>query len=181
MGQTFSEPVVNNPSLGYVGVALRTPNKLRLIHAPPAVVEMTGRVIREINQACGAGSKDVLVEDKYGVPSYTMEEWCFTVGNGKKAATSGKMFTLRMFEEMHKLGYDPVVSSDLSRSYDQATLFFVKSTGERMSGRVVCLAPGKSDTLVLLRADEVQRSGEEDSAGVMDTRDTARVTPWYCS
>merc|ERR1719376_402119 len=99
MGQTFSEPVVNNPSLGYVGVALRTPNKLRLIHAPPAVVEMTGRVIREINQACGAGSEDVLVKDKYGVPSYTMEEWCFTVGNGKKAATSGKMFTLRMFEE----------------------------------------------------------------------------------
>lgn len=154
MGQTFSEPVVNNPSLGYVGVALRTPNKLRLIHAPPEVVEMTGRVIREINQASGADSGDVCVKDKYGLPSYSLEEWCFTMGNGKRAATSGKLFTLRMFEEMHKLGYDPVVSSDLSRAYDQATWFFVKTSCERVGVRVVCLAPGKSDTLVLLRADE---------------------------
>ena len=154
MGQEFSEPVVNNPNLGYVGVALRTPNKLRLIHAPPEVVAMTASVIKEINKASGGDSDDVSVKDKYGVPSYTLDEWCFTMGNGKTAATSGKLFTLRMFEEMYKLGYDQVVSSDLSRAYDQATWFFVKSSCERMGRRVVCLAPGKSDTLVMVRADQ---------------------------
>ena len=83
-----------------------------------------------------------------------MERGCFIMGSGKKAATCGKLFTLRMFEEMYKLGSDPVVSSDLSRQYDQATWFFVKGSCERVCGRVVCMAPGKSDTLVLLRADE---------------------------
>ena len=152
MGQTFSEPVVNDPSLGYVGVALRSPNKFRLIHAPPEVVHMTERVIGEINNKGGADYIEVSKQDKYGTTGYSVGSGsCFQLNSGKTSATSGKLFTVLMFEEMYKLGYDPVVSSDLSRMYDQATWFFVKKTSERTPLRVACLAPGKSDTLVLLQ------------------------------
>ena len=154
MGQTFSEPVVNDPRLGYVGVALRSPNKVRLIHAPPEVVTMTERVIGEINRKGGAEHIDIKRQDKYGTIGYTVGSgYCFQLNSGKTSATSGKLFTVLMFEEMYKLGYDPVVSSDLSRMFDQATWFFVKKTTERPPQRVACLAPGKSDTLVMLRAD----------------------------
>ena len=155
MGQTFSEPVVNDPSLGYVGVALRSPNKFRLIHAPPEVVHMTERVIGEINNKGGADYIEVSKQDKYGTTGYSVGSGsCFQLNSGKTSATSGKLFTVLMFEEMYKLGYDPVVSSDLSRMYDQATWFFVKKTSERPPLRVACLAPGKSDTLVMLRAND---------------------------
>jgi len=154
MGQTFSEPVVNDPGLGYVGVALRILNKIRLIHAPPEVVLMTEKIIGEINKKSGA-DMEIIRKDKYGTFGYEVGDGsCFTLGSSKTSSTSGKLFTVRMFEEMYKLGYDPVVSSDLSRSSDQATWFFVKKTSERPSQRVACLAPGKSDTLVMLRADD---------------------------
>ena len=32
----------------------------------------------------------------------------------------------RLLEEMYKLGYDPVISSDLVRCFDNATIFFQK-------------------------------------------------------
>jgi len=154
MGQTFSEPVSMDPTLGYVGIALRSPNKIRLLHAPREVVEVTERVIGEIQSKAGE-AEFVTSKDKYGTLGYNVgSEWCFQVNSGKTAATSGKLFTIRMLEEMHKLGYDPVVSSDLTRTYDQATWIFEKTTHERPTAKVVCLAPGKSDTLVMVRANE---------------------------
>lgn len=136
---------------------------------------MTEQVIKEINECSGAGYEEVIQKDKYGTAGYTVSSGaCFQVNSGKTAATSGKLFTLRMFEEMYKLGYDLVVSSDLSRMFDQATWFFVKNTSERPAQRVVCLAPGKSDTLVLLRADDrftgVVRSSIQESwpLGIQD-------------
>ena len=150
MGQTIS--VTPIPELGYVAVALRTPNRVRLIHAPPDVIAMTKRVIEEVNVKSGyAGT---YATDKYGMVQMTLAQHCFRLRSGKTAATSGKLFTLRMFEEMYKLGYDPVVSSDLSRRYDQATWFFQRSHAERQPQKVSCLAPGQFDTLVLLRVDE---------------------------
>jgi len=167
MGQTFSEPVVSNPGLGYVGVALRSPNKIRLIHAPSEVVSMTERVIEEVSRKSGQEG-EVVTKDKHGTVGMSLGSYCFTLNSGKSAATSGKLFTVLMFEEMYKLGYDPVVSSDLSRMYDQATWFFVKKEAERPASRVSCLAPGKSDTIVLLRAD----------ASFIDTVRSAVVDAW---
>eukprot|EP00092_Neocalanus_flemingeri_P024478 GFUD01026546.1.p1 GENE.GFUD01026546.1~~GFUD01026546.1.p1 ORF type:complete len:438 (+),score=109.53 GFUD01026546.1:178-1491(+) len=152
MGQTFSSPVACDPSLGYVGVALRSPNKIRLVHAPGDVVSMTERVIGEINRKSGEDA-EAFTKDKHGTIGMKLGSYCFTLSSGKVSATSGKLFTILMFEEMYKLGYDSVVSSDLSRNYDQATWFFVKRQAERPPLRVACLAPGKSDTLVMLRAD----------------------------
>ena len=154
MGQSFSEPVSNNPYLGYVAVALRSPNKVRLIHAPQDVVLKIEKIILEINKIFGESDAPVEREEKYGCVEYCISSgYCFQLSNNKSSATSGKLFVILMFEEMYKLGYDAVVSSDLSRMYDQATLFFTKNTSERTTQRVACLAPGKSDTLVILRAN----------------------------
>ena len=145
-------PLVSDPSLGYVGVALRTPNRIRLIHAPREVVSMTERVIGEINRKSGEYEL-IDKKHKYGAIDMSLGSSCFALESGKVAATSGKLFTILMFEEMYKLGYDPVVSSDLSRSYDQATWIFAKRQTERPPLRVACLAPGKVDTFIMLRAD----------------------------
>merc|ERR1712013_503225 len=159
MGQEFSEPVVNNPNLGYVGVALRTPNKLRLIHAPPEVVAMTASVIKEINKASGGDSDDVSAKDKYGVPSYTLDEWCFTMGNGKTAATSGKMFTLsgypwccsgdpaiksrqlisRISETMLAHGWALTQAIDISRSLDDKSVLLY-TRAQNCTTKFACLA-----------------------------------------
>jgi len=155
MGQSFSEPVPHEPGLGYVGVVLRYKNKIRLIHAPDEVIRITRQVIEQINVRSGEGNAgNVYTKDKCGTTSMYLGPNCFDTLTGKTAATSGKMFTVLMFEEMHKLGYELVVSTDLSREYDQATWIFVKRESGRRMGKVACLAPGRSDTLVLLRADE---------------------------
>ena len=122
MGQTFSEPVICDPSLGYVGVALRSPNRIRLIHAPREVVSMTERVIGEINRKSGEGNES-FSKDKYGTIGMTLGSYCFTLNSGKVAATSGKLFTILMFEEMYKLGYDPGSAQTcpgVTTSYDQS-------------------------------------------------------------
>ena len=56
------------------------------------------------------------------------------------------------------MGYDVVASSDLSRAYDQSSWFFKKVDVERGRFPVMCVAPGGTDKLVLMRAsDEVVR------------------------
>jgi len=88
----------------------------------------------------------------------------------------GKLFTMKMFEEMHKLGYDFVVSSDLTRMLDQASWFFVKKTVSRSHREVVCIAPGEMDTLVLLEAstkiEEVVKNAIKDAwpYGIQDEK-----------
>merc|ERR1711915_310960 len=66
-------------------------------------------------------------------------------------STSGKLLIM-MLEEMRKLGYNPVVSSDLSQRFDKATWIFVKTTSDRPSKEVVCLAPDKSDIMLIVGA-----------------------------
>ena len=54
---------------------------------------------------------------------------------------------------MHKLGYDPVDSSDMVRHTDQSTLFFHKTNIERPKASVTCLAPGQADKLIFVGAN----------------------------
>ena len=154
MGNDFSEPVKMDPTLGYVGIGLRINRSVYLYHAPTEVIEAAKRIIKELYLRTNEPiSYELKFEESYGVPSEEVtNQKCFRLMESKLAATTGKLFTIMMLEEMYKLGYDPVVSSDLSQQWDNATWFFVKAASERPSKKVVCLAPGKSDTLVLVRA-----------------------------
>jgi len=142
MGSTFSEPVVPNLRQNYVGVALRSPDKVRLINAPHEVSSGFGKLIP------GLAS----YKDEYGIHKYKCDGMPFTLGSSKESSTNGKIFCINLFEEMHRLGYDPVVSSDMVRHTDNCVLFFHKALIERPKAAVVCLAPGQADKLILVRA-----------------------------
>ena len=47
MGQIYSEPVKMKPTLGYVGIKLREPNTICLLHAPREVIAATESVIKK--------------------------------------------------------------------------------------------------------------------------------------
>lgn len=147
MGGTFSDPIPNYlDTEGYVCMVLRSYDKFRIIHAPKDVQEMVLRVIREVSQ-----DKDLVGTDKFGAIQYRLPGTPFTLNTGRESATIGKVFAIRIFEEMNHLGYDLVCSSDLSRAYDQSSWFFKKVIPERSRQPVLCVAPGGTDKLVVVR------------------------------
>ena len=153
MGQIYSEPVKMEPTLGYVGIKLREPNTICLLHAPREVIAATESVIKEIFRKTGEPTRPVEKSDVYGSWGYSLGSHnCFQLESNKVAAISGRLFTILMLEEMHKLGYDPVVSSDLSQRFDKTTWIFVKTTSERPSKKVVGLAPDKRDIVMMVGA-----------------------------
>ena len=95
MGNEFSEPTVMQPELGYVGIVLRSPGKVRLLHAPSDVVHLTKNVIREVEKRVGNESP-VETKEKYGAIGLKLSDWCFEPLKGEKASTMGKIFTILM-------------------------------------------------------------------------------------
>merc|ERR1712119_4000 len=93
-----------------------------------------------------------------------MSSWPFVAGWRKEPATLGKLFCIRLLEELHKMGYDLQIGSDLTRAqFAAGTLFFRKVTSERPTAKVVCVAPGKKDTIVLLNHNEKVKSMVENA------------------
>ena len=149
MGNEITMPVEMNPNLGMFCLSLRPIQKIELIHAPPEVEDCVRRVANEVN------GLETPSKDKLGALQFKMSGWLFVNGNGKEAATLGKLFCIRLLEELHKMGYDLEIGSDLTRAPAAAgSLFFRKVTMERPTVKVVCVAPGKADTIVLLNHSE---------------------------
>ena len=160
MGNNIAMPVKSNPDLGMFCISLRPFHKIELIHAPPMVAACVRRVANEVNGLCERKDKfETPSKDKLGALQFSMSALLFTTNNGKEPATLGKLFCLRLLEELHKLGYDLQIGSDLTRDiFAAGTLFFKKVTSERPPAKVVCIAPGKKDTIVLLNHDERVKS-----------------------
>ena len=152
--------------LGMFCLNLRPYRKIELIHAPPAVVDCVRKVANEVN-GLSAGNNDNVEtpsKDKLGALQFKMSGWLFVNGNGKEPATLGKLFCIRLLEELHKMGYDLQIGSDLTRSSLAAgSLFFRKVTSERPPAKVVCVAPGKADTIVLLNHSETVKNMVENA------------------
>ena len=58
---------------------------------------------------------------------------------------------------MHALGYHILCSSDLSRLNDNSSVFFAKGQQQQVKWEpapVLCVAPGSTDKVVLVRADD---------------------------
>ena len=101
---------------------------------------------------------------KYGMVSFKIPGRPFKQKSGtfnqrsfERACLFGKLFILRVFEEMDKLGYTFLVSSDLTRTVDNGTLLFRKSPRVPVSRpwrKCLCIAPLDSDKLVLVRCPE---------------------------
>jgi len=165
MGNDITLPVEMKPDLGMFCISLRPFHKIELIHAPPVVAACVRRVANEVNGLCEKGdSFETPSKDKLGVLQFSMSSWLFATGNGKEPATLGKLFCIRLLEELHKLGYDLQIGSDLTRArFAAGTLFFRKVSSERPTAKVVCVAPGKADTIVLLNHNEKVKSMVENA------------------
>jgi len=155
MGNKITLPVEMKPELGMFCISLH-PVKIELIHAPPVVAACVRRVANEVNGLLAKGdSFETPSSDKLGVLQFTMASVLFVSGNGKEPATLGKLFCVRILEELHKMGYDLQIGSDLTRaSFAAGSLFFRKVSSERPTAKVVCIAPSKKDTIVLLNHNE---------------------------
>merc|ERR1712088_988934 len=165
MGNKITLPVEMRPELGMFCISLRPFHKIELIHAPPVVAACVRRVANEVNGLYARkDSFETPSRDKFGVLQLSMSSWLFTTGNGKEPATLGKLFCIRILEELHKMGYDLQIGSDLTRArFAAGSLFFRKVSGERPTAKVVCIAPGKQDTIVLLNHNERVKSMVENA------------------
>merc|ERR1719150_1559406 len=130
---------------------------IHLVNAPPSVAVRVQRVANEVNGLYGLSlcpCEDFIrtpTTDKLGVVQFTMAADVFVAASGKKAATMGKLFCIKILEELHKKGYDLQISSDLMRTEESAsTLFFKKVAGERRQAKVICVALGSSDRISLI-------------------------------
>merc|ERR1712110_189171 len=167
MGNDQSLPVPKEPSLGMFCISLRPFRKVELIHAPPRVAGLVQKVANEVNSLhTGQSCLETPSKDKLGVMQFTMAANLFVSQSGKEAATMGKLFCIRLLEELHTMGYDLQIGSDLTRDrYSASALFFKKVANERPAARIVCVAPGKEDRLILMNHTERVKSMVEDAIG----------------
>ncbi len=150
MGSDFSQPVPVT-SGQYVCMVIRAPCYFRVVGAPQEVIDAVIRVAKD------TGGQGVGGKSKLGCYQLKLPGRPFMLMAGKDTSTLGKLFAARVLEEMHLLGYDFVCSSDLSRLNDHSSWFFAKSQreAERSRLRVVCVAPGSTDKIILVKGDEV--------------------------
>ena len=117
------------------------------------------RVANEVNGLYKSPCEDFIrtpTTDKLGVVQFTMAADVFAAASGKKAATMGKLFCIKIIEELHKIGYDLQISSDLMQTEESAsTLFFKKVTSERRQAKVICVALRSSDRITLINHNDV--------------------------
>ena len=133
-------------------ISLQPKRMIHLVNAPPSVAVRVQRVANEVNSLyykswTGKDFRQTPTTDKLGVVQFTMAADVFVAGSGKKAATMGKLLCMKIIEELHKIGYDLQISSDLMRTQESAsTLFFKKMawSSERRQAKVICVALGSS-------------------------------------
>ncbi|KAL5272163.1 hypothetical protein ACHWQZ_G000402 [Mnemiopsis leidyi] len=163
MGNGASELHVASIPDAYVAVSICSFSKIRVMNATPDVKDMLIRLDQEITSKCGI-SRGPLI-DYYGTLKMKVgDKFTFYQYNGKNRATIGKYFALRLLEEMHNLGYNLLISSDLARQADNATWYFAKGKGPggyQSTAKICCIAPGGAghsragnNKLVLLHHDE---------------------------
>merc|ERR1711963_74028 len=112
MGNDQAVPVPMRPDLGMFCISLRPFRKVELIHAPPRVVVCVQRVANEVNSLyTGQSYLETPSKDKLGAMQFTMAADVFVCQSGKEPATLGKLFCIRILEELHKMGYDLQITS----------------------------------------------------------------------
>ena len=162
MGNQASELSVAAIPDSYIAISICTLSKIRVMNVTPDVREMLVRLDQEITAKCGF-TRGPLIEYYGTLKMHVGDIYTFEAGRGKKRATLGKFFALRLLEEMYNLGYNMHISSDLARQCDQATWFFSKSdipNENKARSRVCCIAPGAThgathgNKLALLHHDE---------------------------
>ena len=130
MGASFSEPVAPATTLGMFCIMLIPFHKLSLLHAPEDVIDVVRHVVNQINGTV------IPVKIKMGAVQFKMVGRVFDTNNGKELATKGKLLCIRLLEELHKIGYELDLCSDLARSNLQAsTIFFRKTACEQPGAR----------------------------------------------
>ena len=82
--------------------------------------------------------------ESYGAITFRLPGHPFRPRGGKKNATLGKLFMVRIFEEMYKLGYDFIATCKLSRTpSDNSTILFKKvcfvATCLGSSEKILCM------------------------------------------
>ena len=150
--------VPRHPPDGRFCISLQPKRMIHLVNAPPSVAVRVQRVANEVNSLyykswTGKDFRQTPTTDKLGVIQFTMAADVFGADCGKKAATMGKLFCIKIIEELHKIGYDLQISSDLMRG-SASTLFFKKVTSERRQAKVICVALGSSDRITLINHND---------------------------
>ena len=139
---------------GMFCISLQPKRMIHLVNAPPSVAVRVQRVANEVNSLYEKFTRTPTT-DKLGVIQFTMAADVFGAASGKEAATMGKLFCIKIIEELHKIGYDLQISSDLMRTQESAsTLFFKKVAGERRQAKVICVALGSSDRITLINHND---------------------------
>ena len=96
------------------------------------------KIVNEVSR------KKTTSKHKLGAMQFKLDNGLFSFSN------VGQLFCIRLFEELHKIGYDLEISSELARyssvpwqgpTLTAGTLFFRKVTSERPAAKVVCVDP----------------------------------------
>merc|ERR1711953_121471 len=129
------------------------------------VVDCVRRVANEVGGLSAENNSfETSSKDKLGALQFKMSARLFKNPNTNVQYSTEQVFCVRLLEELHKIGYDLQIVSDLNRrAYSSkmkssegavCALFFRKVTSEHPPAKVVCVAPGWEDTIVLLNHSE---------------------------
>merc|ERR1712038_1740058 len=96
-------------------ISLRPYRTVELVHAPPVVAACVRRLANEVNGLYAREENfEIRSNEKLGVLQFRMSFALFGTEN-KKKSTLGNLFCIRLLEELHKMGFDLQISSDLIR------------------------------------------------------------------
>lgn len=142
MGAAYSAPVELDNQSSSVCISFRNPNKIRILNGTQEVIAMLEGIVSIYRIDSG------MIEFKlYGSSP-------FAAKSSKEDSTYGKKIAITILEDMYKMGYDLIVSTDLSRTEDRSSWFFQKAVLNRDPQKIFCISPGESDKIALYNGSD---------------------------
>ena len=138
---------------GFCAMVLRPGNKFWLFHMPRKVLDMVNKVLVEATKPLEKGRILVNLHSKLNAVAFYLPT-IVTEGT----VSFGKRFLCRIFEGMHKLGYEFVTSTDTCNNDVQSTVIFEKCKTDKPSKEqkchVMCIASKGINKILLVRFPE---------------------------
>uniref|UniRef100_A0A1I8AFV0 SIR2_2 domain-containing protein n=1 Tax=Steinernema glaseri TaxID=37863 RepID=A0A1I8AFV0_9BILA len=149
MGASVSSFPARPEGYNVFSMTLRSPDTIKLMDAPDSVLQL----VRD-SLVTYYGEVQDIQRDVEGGTCFQLFGWPFAKNCGFDQTVQSKYFLTRMVADLYGTGWKLWLNSDLSRLYDNSTLFFHRVTPPSASFTMSCLSISQSDKFQLINAPE---------------------------
>ncbi|KAK0410335.1 hypothetical protein QR680_005071 [Steinernema hermaphroditum] len=150
MGTTVSHYPSTPANYPVFSITIRGPDKIKVMDAPENVVSLVNNALLAYYGAI----QDVDVGFEGGT-RFKLSGCPFSKSGGFDLSVQSKYFFTRLVADLYEMGWKLWLNSDLSRLYDNSTLFFHRVAPPRDAFSICCLSLSHHDKFQLINAPDV--------------------------